>query len=544
MFRRGRIWPVTVTTPEDLSRLEYSTYIYLSKLFLAELFNPTYPEIIMNNRSLNPLKASQPALKPSMVLLLGTVMSLGVMLPMQAATTLGAESGSIQSARPPQFLDVPSVDPVVSDDGYILGAGDRLKLDFFGVPEFSGDYAVLPNGSVNLPQVGMISLQGYTVQQASQLLTQRYSPILTRPVININVTTTRPVMIAIAGEIERPGAYSLMSSTGESPMLSRAIQQAEGITRSADLQRVQIRRRTAGGGNEIIAVNLLNLVRSGDARQDIRLRDGDSILIPETKTPDLSLSKQLIATNLASRNSRPIQIAVVGEVLRPGPHSLGNSTVSSGTNSGNTAIATTSGIPTLTQAIQQAGGISQLADIRNIQVRRQTRFGTEQKITVDFWKLLKSGDLLQDMPLQEGDTVEIPTATVPNEAEIIAMAGASFSPDKMTVNVVGEVERPGALVLTPNTPLNQAVLSAGGFNRNAVKNSITLVRLNSNGTVTKRDVSFDLSQGVSETNNPALRNNDIIVVKKTGFAVFSAGLNDVLSPFTNLFSVFRLFGGR
>lgn len=495
-------------------------------------------------------------LKSVPIAVFSTVMTLSGMMPIQAMTqtmtTVGGNSplpsnSTIQSTLPAsRFLDVPTAAPVVSDDGYILGAGDRLKLDFFGVPEFGGDYAVLPNGSVNLPQLGMVSLQGLTVQQASELLVKRYSPILTRPVININIVATRPVMIAIAGEIERPGAYSLMSSTGESPMLSRAIQQAEGITRSADLQQVMIRRRTAGGGNEIIKVNLLQLVRSGNALQDIRLRDGDSILIPVTNTPDLALTRQLIATNLVSRNARPIQVAVVGEVLRPGPHSLGSNNNNNINNSGNTAIANTTAatIPTLTQAIQQAGGISQLADIRNIQVRRQTRSGTEQKITVDFWKLLKSGDLLQDMQLQEGDTVEIPTATAPNEAEIIAMAGASFSPDKMTVNVVGEVERPGALVLTPNTPLNQAVLSAGGFNRNAVRNSVTLVRLNPNGTVTKRDVSFDLSQGVNEANNPALRNNDIIVVKKTGFAVFSAGLNDVLSPFTGIFNIFRLFGGR
>ena len=450
------------------------------------------------------------------------------------------------------FMDVPIAAPVVSDDGYILGAGDRLKLDFFSLPEFSGDYAILPNGAVNLPQVGMVTLQGYTVQQASQILLTRYSPILTRPVININVIATRPVMIAIAGEIERPGAYSLTNSTGESPMLSRAIQQAEGITRSADLQQVKIRRRTAGGGNEVIAVNLLQLLRSGDARQDIRLRDGDSILIPVMTTPDLALTKQLLATNLASRNSRPIQIAVVGEVLRPGPHILTSGGNGSGNNnnntnnSGNTAIANTSAstIPTLTQAIQQAGGISQMADIRNIQVRRTTRFGTEQKISVNFLKLLESGDLLQDVPLQEGDTVEIPLATALSDAEITKLANASFSPDKMTVNVVGEVERPGPLVLPPNTPLNQAVLTAGGFNKNAVKNSITLVRLNPNGTVTKRDISFDLSQNLNETGNPALRNNDIIVVKKTGFAVFSQGLSDVLSPFTNIFSVFRLFGGR
>lgn len=479
------------------------------------------------------------------------LMSLGLLLGDRAVAIgagmegIGRLPGGNTATSSPRFMDVPTAAPVVSDDGYLLGAGDRLKLDFFGVQEFSGEYVVLPNGAVNLPQVGMVSLQGYTVQQASRLLLERYSPILNRPVINLNVVATRPVMIAIAGEIERPGAYPLSSATGEAPVLSRAIQQAEGITRSADLQRIQIRRRTAGGGNEIIAVNLLQLLRSGDARQDIRLRDGDSILIPVTDKPDLALTKQLIATNLASRNSRPIQVAVVGEVLRPGPHLLASGAGNgSNNNSGNTAIGTmtASPVPTLTQAIQQAGGISQLADIRNVQIRRQTRFGTEQKINVDFWKLLKSGDLLQDVSLQEGDSIEIPTATSPSDADITTLATASFSPDKMTVNVVGEVEKPGAIVLPPNTPLNQAVLTAGGFNRNAVKNSVTLVRLNPNGTVTRRDVSFDLSQGVNDSNNPALRNNDIIVVKKTGFSSFSQGLNDVLSPFTGIFSFFRLFG--
>jgi polysaccharide biosynthesis/export protein len=322
------------------------------------------------------------------------------------------------------------------------------------------------------------------------------------------------------------------------------------VTRSADLQRVQIRRRRAGTQNDdIITVNLLQLIRSGDARQDLRLRDGDSIWIPAGEAIDIVQAKQLMASNFAGRNTRPIQVAVIGEVGRPGPHML--SLVGSSGGNGNTANATIGGsggggalIPTVTQAIQQAGGISQLADIRNVQVRRMTRSGTEQSIKVDFWKLLRSGDLMQDIPLQDGDMVEIPTATALNEAEITALATTTFSPDKMTVSISGEVERPGQIVLPPNTPLNQALLNAGGFNGKAVKNNVTLIRLNPNGTVSKRDIPIDLAQGVSETNNPALRNNDIIVVKKSGFASFSQVVGDVLSPFTNIFSVFRLFGGR
>lgn len=475
--------------------------------------------------------------------------SLSLALPSQALTP---------RSLPPQFMQVPQATaaPVINDDGYILGAGDRIKLDVFSVPEFSGEYVVLPNGSVNLPQVGMLMVQGYTTEQASKMVVDRYSAILTRPIINFNVTATRPMMVAIAGEVERPGAYALSGGGGgsnnsggsgsESSTLSRAIQIAEGVTRSADLQRVQISRRRAGNGkDDLITVNLLQLIQSGDARQDIRLRDGDSIFIPAGNAIDSVQARQLIASNFAGRNTRPIQVAVIGEVGRPGPHLL-SLTGSAGAN-GNTASGSVGGgvlIPTVTQAIQQAGGISQMADIRNVQVKRTTRSGVEQSIKVDFWELLKSGNLAQDIPLQEGDRIEIPTVSSVNEAEITALATTTFSPDKMTVSVSGEVGQPGSLVLPPNTPLNQVILMAGGFNRKSAKNNVTLIRLNSNGTVTKRDIPIDFSQSVSETNNPALRNNDIVVVRKSGLATFSEGLSDILSPFNALFGGFRSLGSR
>ncbi len=65
----------------------------------------------------------------------------------------------------------------------------------------------------------------------------------------------------------------------------------------------------------------------------------------------------------------------------------------------------------MTQVVQKAGGIKPSADIRQIQVRRLTRSGREQLIDLDFWQLLKAGDISQDLVLQQGDTVIIPVAT-------------------------------------------------------------------------------------------------------------------------------------
>ncbi len=196
----------------------------------------------------------------------------------------------------------------------------------------------------------------------------------------------------------------------------------------------------------------------------------------------------------------------------------------------------------MTRAIQTAGGITQTADVRNIQVRRLTQSGAIQTINVDFWKLLASGDLRQDVPLQEGDTIEIPTATALNDQEATRIAAASFSTNQININVVGEVGRPGTVAISPNAPLNQGLLAAGGFNDRARKGSVTLIRLNPNGTVTKRDISVDFAQGLNEKNNPALRNNDTLVVRKSTLAGLSTTIGSILSPFSSLLGVFRLFG--
>ncbi len=441
----------------------------------------------------------------------------------------------VQPNPAPASVPTPS-----EDDGYLLDGGDRIRVDFFSVPEFTGDYQVLPNGTVNFPQVGAVSLQGRTLKQAATVISRRFDAILTRPMVTVSLTTARPVTVAIAGEVNRPGSYPVPAAAGGSPRLTQVLQLAEGVTQAADIDLVQIRRPRpfSQGADEIITVSLGQLLQTGDVRQDLRLRDGDSILIPTSSQVDLNGMRRLAAANFATSTTRPIKIAVVGEVNRPGPYTL---TQAGGNGSGDTNTPTLQA-NSVTRAIQTAGGITQTADVRKIQVRRMTQSGDIQTINVDFWKLLASGDLRQDVPLQEGDTIEIPTATTLNDQEATRIASASFSTNKININVVGEVGRPGTLAIDPNTPLNQGLLAAGGFNDRARKGSVTLIRLNPNGTVTKRDISVDFAQGLNEKGNPALRNNDTLVVRKSALAGVSSTIQSILSPFSGLLGVFRLFG--
>ena len=56
-------------------------------------------------------------------------------------------------------------------------------------------------------------------------------------------------------------------------------------------------------------------------------------------------------------------------------------------------------------AIQEAGGIRPDANIREVEVRRLNKNGEVQIFKVDLWKLLRDGDLPQDVLLQEGDEI-------------------------------------------------------------------------------------------------------------------------------------------
>ena len=275
-------------------------------------------------------------------------------------------------------------------------------------------------------------------------------------------------------------------------------------------------------------------MNTGDLRYNLALQDGDTVYVPTRTTLDFAESLQLSAASFAADGSQALNVAVVGEVLRPGPHVVTSRSTAGENPSGNVRP------PTISQAIQIAGGIQPEADLRSAKVYRRTRSGTQQIIDVNLWELLTNGDITKDIALQEGDTVLIPEADVLVSSEVAEAASASFSPDTIRINVVGEVEGPGVVEVPPNTPLSQGVLAAGGFNNRARKASVELIRLNPNGTATRTSVDVDFAAGLDESENPLLRNNDVIVVGRSGVASFSDSLDSVVRPLGRAFSLFSI----
>ena len=429
-----------------------------------------------------------------------------------------------------------TVNVLTSDTEYTLGAGDVIRLDIFQVPEYSGEFPVLVDGTVSLRLIGNVQVTGLTLKEASELVGQKYATYLKRPIINVGLVSPRPLKIGIAGEVDNPGSYEFpLSEPGqEFPSVTDLIEKAGGITTLADVRNVQVTRNIKGR-NTVFYTDLWSLLTQNRLDQDISLRDGDTVMIPTVDEINPSEIEQLSETSFGVQTDEPITVAIVGEINRPGTHIIEPEQI------GNAEENTLP--PRLTQAITIAGGIKPLADVRKVEVRRETWDGEEEVIEVDLWALIQAGDEEQDIILQEGDSIVIPKATALSPKEAEKIAEGVISPAEITVSVVGEVASPGAQQVPPNTPLNQAILAAGGFDaRRADRGEVELVRLNPNGTVDKRTIQVDFSQGISEENNPILRDDDVVMVRRSGSTKVTDTAGKFLGPIGGTLGILRIFG--
>ncbi|NER07145.1 MAG: polysaccharide export protein [Okeania sp. SIO3C4] len=466
----------------------------------------------------------------------------------------------------PEPISIPEPEtPLPDSTAYTLGSGDRVQIDIFNMPEYSGEngqHQVQIDGTLNLPLVGNISVEGKTLDEAKELIQEKYGEYLQISIVNLNLLAARPLKIAIAGEVQHPGSYTIspIVDGGEDvqggtqlPTVTKALQVAGGVTTSADVRQIKVRRTLLNGPEQVISINLWELLQEGNLRQDIPLRDGDTLFVPSITEVNPVESAQLVNANFAGTNTQPINIAVVGEVARPGPYILEtgvdqsqlsateeNSDSTEADN--NVSSGQKTNLHTVTKAIKMAGGITPSADIRQIRVRRLTRAGTEQIIKVDLWQLLQNGDLNQDLVLESGDTIYVPVADEVNLDELAEVTASSFSPGNLKINLIGEVVNPGLISMVPNSTLNQALLAAGGFNQGrAETEEVELIRLNPNGTVTRRQVQVDFSAEVNEETNPTLLNNDVILVGRSGRAALTDNVRGVLTPFSPINRILGVF---
>ena len=155
-----------------------------------------------------------------------------------------------------------SISPTFDRGQYLAGPGDVFSLKVFDAKELSGKLEVLNDGSISLPFVGSIDVEGLTINQVIDKIKLNLGKILLRPEITLTLRTPRPVRIALIGEVEQPGLYTLGTretlgtegavrvSVNGLPTIVDAIQKGGGITQEAKLNGVILKRRTQNKTNQ------------------------------------------------------------------------------------------------------------------------------------------------------------------------------------------------------------------------------------------------------------------------------------------------------
>lgn len=146
---------------------------------------------------------------------------------------------------------------------YILGSGDTVRIDVPLQTEISGKYTLNDEGDIDLPLIGRVNLNGMTVTQADQLISEMYANgYLVNPDINIQMDGYRPFFIM--GEVENPGQYDYEDGL----TVLNAVAIAGGFTYRANQEEFELVRRAGAEhsqeGAPKLAAELATTVRPGD----------------------------------------------------------------------------------------------------------------------------------------------------------------------------------------------------------------------------------------------------------------------------------------
>jgi len=145
---------------------------------------------------------------------------------------------------------------------------------------------VSPDGDLGLPLVGDVRVDGMTLRQMEAVLEREYAEFYVRPSVRVDFAEERGDAtspwgyVTVLGQVRNPGRVNLPPTRDLT--VTRAIQLAGGLGTSARQRSVRVTRVAEHGGRENIRVNLRKVGARGAKEEDLVLKAGDVVFVPET----------------------------------------------------------------------------------------------------------------------------------------------------------------------------------------------------------------------------------------------------------------------
>ncbi|WP_439185248.1 SLBB domain-containing protein [Carboxylicivirga taeanensis] len=383
---------------------------------------------------------------------------------------------------------------------YVIGAGDEILIDVWGMSQQNYMFNVDKNGNITIPNIGPIRLGGLTQDAASKRILNKLSSIYNdlksstpQTFASVSIGSVKAIKVNVIGEVFLPGTYTIPGTASA----FNALYLSGGPNPNGSFRNIQVIRN----GKVHAVLDVYEYLLKGKSSVNIPLREDDVILIPtyekrikvggelkrnglfeakdnetvadiieyaggfteEAYTHRLELyrnssrqkvfkdifSDQFAATILQSGDSvyvGPIlarfknKVSITGAVYRPGNYELSDNL-------------------TLKQLIDKADGIREDAFLNRGMITRLRSDLSLQNITFDVSAVLR-GEV--NYELQREDMVTISSIESLREVR--------------TVEIFGDVQYPGEFDFQEDMTLSDLVFKAGGFKESASDSYIEVSR--------------------------------------------------------------------
>lgn len=164
----------------------------------------------------------------------------------------------------------------VSVSGNTLGSGDLVEIRVFQEADLSGAWRLSPEGLVDYPLCGIVSLNGKTSIQASEAIANCLGgTYLKRPQVSVVVREYNSKKVFVFGEVQKPGTFPYE----ENMSVVQAITLAGGFTKVAAKNSTNVTRLVEGQEQKTsVPVEDIGIGKV----KNFLLRPGDIVFVPES----------------------------------------------------------------------------------------------------------------------------------------------------------------------------------------------------------------------------------------------------------------------
>ena len=375
---------------------------------------------------------------------------------------------------------------------YILGPGDELQVNVYGVQEFSASIPVTVEGKINIQYVGQISVLGMSIEAATQKIKTALARVYRtvgsgQSQVGVSLSRIRTIKITIIGS-KQPGNYSISSlATVYNALFLGGGPGINGSYRNIELLR----------NNKVFkTIDLYNFLVNGNQSDNIGLKDNDVIRIPaysyrvtvegQVKRPGIFEMKKgetfrnlLVFTsgfnefaftasvNVVQKTDKEFRVKdlkalqfdsykpIAGDVYQVSKilNRFENRITINGAIFRPDTYSFYEGMR-ISNLISQADGLKEDAYTKRARIARLKPNLTQEIVQVDLEKALL-GDPEFDIALKKEDVI-----TVYSILDFV---------EEYKVTIAGEIKSPGIYDYHENLTLNDLLLQAGGLTGSASK---------------------------------------------------------------------------